>query len=50
MKNLLFCLILLALVVTLIYAILLCIDKQEELKCILNLDIDEDISVCNKGV
>ena len=46
MKNLLFVVALLALVFVLIYSVLLCIDKEQELKCIQNLNLDEDISVC----
>lgn len=50
MKNLLFVVALLALVFVLIHSVLLCIDKEQELKCIQNLNLDEDISVCNMGV
>ena len=46
MKNLLFILILLCLVFALIHSVLLCMDKEEELKCIKRLGPDDDISLC----
>lgn len=46
MKNLLFVVALLALVFVLIHSVLLCIDKEEELKCIKSLGLDDDISLC----
>lgn len=47
MKNLILTILLILLIFLLIYSALLCVVKQEELKCINNLDIDEDISVCS---
>lgn len=46
MKNLLLILILLGLFFALIYSVLLCMDKEAELRCIKSLGLDDDISLC----
>ena len=48
MKNLLFVVALLALVFVLIRSVLLCMDKEEQLRCIKSLGLDDDISLCKE--
>lgn len=46
MKNFIATIILILLGFIMTWAIVKCADKQAELNCINNLDIDEDINIC----
>ena len=46
MKNLLLIFAFICLVFVFVRSILLCMDKEAELRCINNLDPDQDVRVC----